>query len=157
MSIKTELIDINNQEENKDNIKKKKNYNKIKEKNIIDESCSIINPIIKKTIGVYYYIIHLVIILFGASILVFSNNIWYLLILINIVSIDCLAIIAFQKCPLTILEKKYLNTKLNLNYFFNNELYVYEKQLEFVIGIWSLLVIKIFTLIIMKSLKYNFN
>jgi hypothetical protein len=42
--------------------------------------CSITNPLLKKIIGNYYYTIHVILIISGCIVLLFSCNIGYLLI-----------------------------------------------------------------------------
>jgi hypothetical protein len=125
--------------------------------------CSITNPLLKKIIGNYYYTIHVILIILGCIVLLFSSNIGYLLVLLNIVLIDGLAMLSYHECPLTILEQKYLDTnmsnesKCNLNNLNINHKcsHVYESQVELIINLCTLLAIKILLLIIMKSFQFT--
>jgi hypothetical protein len=135
------------------------------EKNIIRQLCRISNPILKNIIGNYYYTIHVILILFGCIILLFSTNIFYLLILLNVLFIDGFAMLSYHECPITILEQKYLDTsmsiqsknnlnKLNINHKCSH---IYESQFELIINLCTLVMIKIFSIILMKSFKYTFH
>lgn len=125
--------------------------------------CSITNPLLKKIIGNYYYTIHVILIILGCIVLLFSSNIGYLLVLLNIVLIDGVAMLSYHECPLTILEQKYLDTnmsvesKCNLNNLNINHKcsHVYESQVELIINLFTLLAIKILLLIIMKSFQFT--
>jgi len=125
--------------------------------------CNITNPLLKKIIGNYYYTIHVILIILGCIVLLFSSNIGYLLVLLNIVLIDGVAMLSYHECPLTILEQKYLDTNmsseskcslnnLNINHKCSH---VYESQVELIINLFTLLAIKILFLIIMKSFQFT--
>ena len=125
--------------------------------------CNITNPLLKKIIGNYYYTIHVILISLGCIVLLFSSNIGYLLVLLNIVLIDGVAMLSYHECPLTILEQKYLDTNmsseskcklnnLNINHKCSH---VYESQVELIINLCTLLAIKILLLIIMKSFQFT--
>lgn len=123
------------------------------------------NPIIKKIIGSYYWILHIFIMLSCGIILLFDNNIYNLVILLNIACLDCIACIFLHDCPLTILEKKYLKTsivKKKTNLFKNANIFYkcdhrYEKTLEFLTNIVSFIVGKISFLLILKLLNITLN
>lgn len=125
--------------------------------------CRITNPLLKKIIGNYYYSIHVILIILGCIVLLFSSNIGYLLVLLNIVLIDGVAMLSYHECPLTILEQKYLDSnmsvesKCNLNNLNINHKcsHVYESQVELIINLCTLLAIKILFLIIMKSFQFT--
>jgi hypothetical protein len=125
--------------------------------------CLITNPFLKKLIGSYYFSIHVILIILGCIVLLFSNNIKYLLIILNIIFIDGLAMLSYHECPLTILEQKYLDTnmsiesKSNLNNFNINHncSHVYESQVELIINLFTLIAIKILSLILMKSFQFT--
>ena len=125
--------------------------------------CRITNPFLKKIIGSYYFIIHVILIILGCIVLLFSNNIKYLLIILNIIFIDGLAMLSYHECPLTILEQKYLDTNMsiesksnlnNLNINHNCS-HVYESQVELIINLFTLIAIKILSLILMKSFQFT--
>ena len=134
------------------------------DKNIMRNFCAISNPILKQTIGGYYFIIHIILILSGCIILLFTQNICYLLILMNVIFLDGFAMLSYHECPLTILEQKYLNTNMSKQSKTNfNELpihhncdHVYETQFELIINLCTLTIIKIFIIILMKSFRYSF-
>ena len=109
----------------------------------------------KKIVGNYYIYFHLLIMITGLTIILFSNKISYLLIVLLIICLDGITNIIFQDCPLTLLERKYCNMsmskfkniiykKLGINYKCNH---VYENQLEIIINCGCAVVLKIFILI----------
>jgi hypothetical protein len=92
----------------------------------------------------------------GILIILFSNNISYLLIVLLIICLDGIANILFQDCPLTLLEQKYckmsmskfkniIYRKLGINYKCNH---IYENQLEIIINVGCATVLKILVLIV---------
>lgn len=161
-------ININNEDtnhlENNNENSKHRLENLDKNKNIMRNFCAISNPFLKQTIGSYYFIIHIILILSGCIILLFTQNIWYLLIVLNIIFLDGVAMLSYHECPLTILEQKYLNTNMSKQSKTNlNDLpihhqcdHVYETQFELIINLCTLTIVKIFTIILMKSFHYTF-
>jgi len=113
--------------------------------------------------GLYYQILHSSIVYSILIILCFVNNIYYLLILLIILSLDSFCIIVLHNCPLTMLEHKYLGTSLlEEKIKFMNTLgiqyeisHTYEKQLELVTNTVCILVFKILLLIIVRYFGYN--
>jgi hypothetical protein len=108
---------------------------------------------------------HSILILLGCIILLFSNNIYYICLVLNVVFIDGIAMLSYHECPLTILEQKYLDTNMskqvketlnNLDILHNCN-HIYETQFELIINIVSLLIIKMFALIIMKSFSISLS
>ena len=74
---------------------------------------------------------------------------------------DTISIIAFHKCPLTILEKKYSGktgcekrheflTCLDIQYHCNDE---YEKQIELMINAWRIVVYKILVIVLLQTFR----
>jgi hypothetical protein len=135
------------------------------EKNPMRKLYTTMNPILKQVIGKYYFVAHIIIIFLGSTVILFSNNIYYLLIAINMVFMDTVAILSFHECPLTILEQKYINTnicnesktslnKLNIQH---NCMHIYESQVELMVNLWTLLCIKILGLIVMKIFSIQNN
>ena len=127
--------------------------------------CKNINPFLKRIIGHYYYIIHIILISLGCIVLLFSTNIFYLLIILNTIFLDGVAMLAYHECPLTILEQKYLNTNmskqskkklnnLDINHRCNH---IYESQFELIINLCTLVIIKLLIVIIMNSLHVSFK
>jgi hypothetical protein len=155
---------INKSKKDKKNNESKGLIKEILEKNKMRNVCLITNALMKKIIGSYYFIIHIILIFLGCIVLLFSSNIFYLLILMNIIFIDGVAMLSYHECPLTILEQKYLDTnmskqsKINLNNsnIFHNCDHIYESQFELIINLCTLLIVKVLSIIILKSLKYTF-
>jgi hypothetical protein len=143
----------------KDYLKKdkiKKIEKKVKNhKNIIRELSYPYRSFLDKTIGVYYGFIHGLIVFIGGCTVVFSSNLLYLAIILFIVSLDACAIICNHDCPLTQLEEKYfgLSGKRNTKEFLHKLGIVhkcdhlYESQLEFVINMWMIVVMKMLFII----------
>lgn len=130
-------------------------------RNVIREYSVSLSPFWKEMIGHYYLLLHNVIIILGCFIFLFSDNIFYLSALLNMIILDCICIVFAHDCPLTNLEKKYLNTSLveirqnslkdlGIVYECNHE---YEKQLELLINLWSFISLKIIFLILMNMLN----
>ena len=126
-------------------------------RNVIREYAKYFSPFLKKTIGHYYLLIHNIIIAVGCFVFFFSNHIFYLAVLLNIIILDCMSIVFIHDCPLTMLEKKYLDNSMvesrqksfkdmGIVYECDHE---YEKQLELLINLWSFISLKIFYIIIM--------
>ena len=63
----------------------------------------------KKIIGYFYKYIHFIFIFIIAFIFSFSSNIFHLIILLIIITLDGFSIVVFHGCPLTLMEQKYLN------------------------------------------------
>jgi len=113
--------------------------------------------------GNYYIFIHMVVGLLGGFIMLFSNKILWLIIIINVIILDSMAIVFLHDCPLTMLEKKYLgyNCVSNRRKLLSNQSILYEcshdyeMQLELLINMWMFAVVKVFFIIIlnMTSLK----
>jgi len=164
MSVDNEAIKLNIDYETEEK-REKETLNLDKKRNIMRDFCAISNPILKQTIGSYYFCIHIILILLGCMILLFTQNIYYLLIVLNVIFLDGVAMLSYHECPLTILEQKYLNTnmskqsKKNLNDLpIHHECgHVYETQFELIINLCTLTIVKIFTLILMKSFHYSFD
>jgi len=126
-------------------------------RNVIREYAKSFSPFLKKAIGHYYLLIHNIIIGVGCFVFFFSNRIFYLAVLLNMIILDCMSIVFIHDCPLTMLEKMYLDNSLvevrqksfkemGIVYECDHE---YEKQLELLINLWSFIALKIFYIIIM--------
>ena len=126
-------------------------------RNLIAEFLVNLIPVNKrKFIRTYYVYLHLIVMLFGLIIVLFSKKIFHLIIVLIVLCLDGLANILFQDCPLTILEKKYskmsmsklknrIYKKLGINYKCNH---IYENQLEMIINTISVTTIKIFVIVL---------
>jgi len=108
--------------------------------------------------GTYYMIIHYIFIVFGSFLLLFETDPWNLTILLIVISLDAFANVILHNCPLTALEKKYLNTSMsgqrkhllrNSGIMFKCH-NIYESQLELLINVWSLTAGKIFILLTLQ-------
>ena len=128
-------------------------------RNVVREFLNnVINKDLKsKILGSYYIIIHSLIMYFGMSIILFSNNIYHLFAILLFVSIDALSVVILHDCPITLLEKKYLDSSMaqlkeqqlkecNIVYKDNH---LYETQIELLINLASIIILKILVLIFM--------
>jgi len=145
------------QEKPEENEQKEVEEKNVLPRNIIREYAKSFSPFLKKSIGHYYLFIHHIIISVGCFVFFFSNRIFYLSVLLNMIILDCMSIVFIHDCPLTMLEKKYLDNSLvearqksfkdmGIVYECDHE---YEKQLELLINLWSFIALKIFYIIIM--------
>lgn len=162
-----------------DNKTKTKTKNKNKNKNklksfVIRDVTNYTLDIIKKSgiknsvIGFYYIFFHSIIIFLVGFTLLFTININHLIILLIIVSLDAFSVVVLHGCPLTILEQKYLGTngcdertnsfkQMGIFYTCRHE---YEKQIELLINVWTLIAGKCLSLLLFKlfNLKLkNYN
>jgi len=119
-----------------------------------------INPL-STVKGFYYYFLHFVIIGFICFVGIFSTNIIHLSMVLLIVSLDAWSVIVVHGCPLTLLEKKYLNSTSceqrkscfeNLNILFECD-HEYEKITELLVNVWSALATKIMAIICLNTFK----
>ena len=147
--------------------KQEKQQKRIKEveNTLVRQVGKYITPFLKNTIGIYYGWLHLFIMISSGIILLFNNNIYHLIILLNIVFLDCISCVFIHDCPLTPLENKYLRSslidwepflfsKMNILYKCNHR---YEITLEFLTNMLALIYGKINLLILMKLFKFNIN
>ncbi len=129
----------------------------------------VFHPVIEKYlkfhIGTYYTYLHLGIIILGAYIICFVNDLQYLTIFMIILSCNAFTNIILHDCPLSMLEQKYLDTSIvqtrikslkamNINY--ECDRYgQFESQLEFIINTASLCIFKMFFIIVYKHCFFN--
>ena len=152
--------------------KQKKTADKILENGdmgLISNNCirnfckNYVSSAFKLFLGTFYVSLHLAIIVSGIIIIIFTKNIYYLLILLNVCIIDGICLTVFHECPLTILEKRCLNTNMSLinkrilnnlkiNYKCNH---VYETQCDLIINVGSICIIKLLILILFEVFKIN--
>ena len=121
------------------------------------------NGIKKTSLGLYYILFHsLIIFLIGFN-LVFNVNVNHLIVLLIIVSLDAFSIVVLHGCPLTTLEQKYLGTNgcdertnqfKDFGIFYKCE-HEYEKQLELLINVWTLIAGKILVLIMIRIFNFK--
>jgi len=118
-----------------------------------------------KNLGLFYKYMHLLFIFIIGFITIFNNNVIHLCIVIVIISLDAISVILLHECPLTTLEKKYLKTtsceerrtffdKLNILYNCDHE---YEKQIELLINVWSIIAFKCLIIIFLKTFHFKLN
>ena len=121
------------------------------------------NGITRKLLGLYYQVIHYCIIVLCGFLIAFCNDPFYLIILLIVISLDAFSVVILHNCPLTILEQKYLKTSLvkertktikkaQIMYKCNHN---YEKQLELLTNVWSLVACKILIIMVMKTINKN--
>lgn len=131
------------------------------DKNILRETFAIIKPYFEFFIGGYYQSLHCGVAGFGIFVILFSCNLFYLIIILLMLSLDAFTITVLHDCPLTLLEKKYLQIsaaslrqktiqKLGIVYKCNH---LYEAQLEFVINAATITIFKILCIIVLRMLK----
>lgn len=123
------------------------------------------NGFTNKILGLIYTYVHYIIICSVAFIFSFNNNILHLCILLIIVSLDAFSIIVLHGCPLTHLEQKYLHTNTceersqllknaGIVYTCDHE---YEKQVELMINVWTLIAVKCLLLILFKTFNFKLH
>lgn len=106
-----------------------------------------------------YTLIHSTLIFLVGFSFIFSINIFHLIVVLIIVSLDAFSIVVLHSCPLTILEKKYMGEsssdirkkflkELGISYNCDHE---YEIQIEFMINVWILIAIKCLIVIFLKT------
>jgi len=108
-------------------------------------------------IGSYYYYLHFLITCLISFVLYFTTNVYYLTILLIIVSLDAYSIIVLNDCPLSALEKKYLGLSCvesrlyflsDFDIMYNNNNY-YNMTIDLIVNAWCLITIKILFLLAM--------
>jgi len=133
------------------------------------------NPIRRLSIFIYnyfkleninfkkYHIIHSIYIFLIIFIVLFNTNLFHLIILLIMMSLDAFSIVVFHKCPLTLLERKHLNINsykerkkfiknTGILYKCNHE---YEEQLELLINVWMLITSKCLIIIFLKMFNFK--
>ena len=130
---------------------------KVIKQNIIRDISNKCQPY-TKIWGYYYMYVHYFIMLACGTILLLDTNIFHLVMLLNVMMLDLLAIVICHDCPLTALEKKYLKKTLvgetkkqlrNLPICFNCT-HSYESTFEFLTNMALLIVLKLILLVFMR-------
>jgi len=122
-------------------------------------------PYLKPIIGCYYGILHISIMIIGAILLLFDNNIIHLWLLLTIISIDAMSCVILHNCPLTLLERKYLGVgwkgyqnkflkKLNIDFRCNHE---YEATIELLTNIGALTMFKLLFICVVNCFPISFT
>lgn len=144
--------------------KEKENQNDITNdinNNIIRKTANFIyNKLnLKNSNFIHYNFIHDLFIFFMAFIIIFNTNLFYLAIILFIISLDAFSIVVLHQCPLTILEKKYLKKtsceerkkilkNVGISYKCNH---YYENQIELLINAWLIVACKCLIIILFKT------
>jgi hypothetical protein len=114
-------------------------------------------------VGLFYKYIHFLFIFLIGFVAVFNNNIFHLIIILIIISLDALSVVILHECPLTKLEQKYLNTnscdersnhfkKAGIVYKCEHE---YEKQIELLINAWLIIALKCMLIIFLRTFNFK--
>ena len=130
-------------------------------KNIVSFAESV--GISSSLLGYYYQIYHYIIIFGGGFVILFNTNPYHLLVLLIIISLDAFANVVVHDCPLTTLERKYMNSSLahdrrehlfgaNICYTCNH---VYESQVELIVNMWTMVACKIIVILAKRSITPN--
>lgn len=155
--------DRENEDKEKENEDEKYNYPG--GYNIVRAMIYKFKPFIQSVIGMYYGIVHLLIVVLGVFIFLFSNNLCFLSVILVIIILDCSAIVALHNCPLTLLEEKYLkisgltvrrNILKNMGIVYQCT-HEYESQLELLINMWCFVSFKMFVIIITQMFNIRIN
>lgn len=150
-----------------DDTKTKTKKHKIKKREKIDINMNIVRQIshyLNKTFdfnklkGIFYFNIHLYLISVIGFITIFTTSVNVLVIVLLIVSLDAISIVFLHECPLTTMEKKYLGiTSCELRNEFLKKKGImykcehdYEKQIELLINIWTIIATKCLTILFLK-------
>lgn len=149
--------EVSNQLKNKiDTSIHKTIFNKSFVKNVLLDDYVVDN--IRYLIGSYYSLIHKLIMIAGLFLIVFSNDLFALICLLNILFLDSISNIIMYDCPLTLLEKSYLGYSFtssrlellqNIGIMYTNSR-VYDTQLEIIINVSAACIFKILCLCIMR-------
>ena len=139
--------------------------------NVIRKFSNFLNnnyPLKNVKYSIFYMVIHYIFIFIVAFVGVFNTNIFYLCILLIIVSLDAFSIVVLHECPLTTMERKYMNKsccdmkneylkKANISYNCDHN---YENQLEQLINVWMLIAGKCICILFFKTFNiklFNYN
>jgi len=146
---------------------KKKRHKPKKKREYIDVNTNVVRQIsiflndvfsLSKLKGVIYYNIHLYLIFVIGFITFFTTSVHVLLFVLIIVSLDAISIVFLHECPLTTMEKKYLGItsceirndllgKTGIMYKCDHD---YEKQIELLINVWTIIASKCLSIIFLK-------
>jgi hypothetical protein len=122
-------------------------------------------PYLKPIIGCYYGTIHILIMLIGATLLLFDNNVIHLCIMLICISLNALSCVIIHNCPLTLLERKYLGLgwkgfqnkvfkKIKIDFRCNHE---YETTIELLTNLGALTMFKILFICVMNCFPISFT
>jgi hypothetical protein len=146
---KKEKIDIKDKKEKIDT-----------DKNIIRQFARVFNSIFNfnRLKGAMYFDVHLYILFTIGFATLFTTSITVLIALLVIVSMDALSIVVLHECPLTTMEKKYLgisSCEIRNQFLYNAGImytcdHDYEKQIELLINVWTIIAAKCLSIIFLQ-------
>jgi hypothetical protein len=122
-------------------------------------------PYLKPIVGCYYGTLHICIMILGATLLLFDNNVIHLWLLLSTISVDAFSTVILHNCPLTLLERKYLGIgwkgfrtnffkKIKIDYRCNHE---YENTIELLSNLGALTMFKILLICVMHCFPVSFT
>lgn len=161
------INDLNQEVEEKH--KENNNYNKLfynsKLSKFVDSPrVQEIKKFLYKIPGIYYASIHSLFMLLIGLIIYFVTDKYFLCMTLLVISLDAFANVIFFDCPLSSLEKKYLQTSMietrlqsiqKWGMMYSNDK-CYDTQLEVIINGWTLCAAKILILIIFDWFNINY-
>ncbi len=108
--------------------------------------------------GAIYFNIHLYVLFIIGFATLFTTSISVLIVLLIIVSMDALSIVVLHECPLTTMEKKYLgitSCEIRNEFLYNAGImytcdHDYDKQIELLINVWTMIAAKCLTIIFLQ-------
>lgn len=149
--------------EKKDNIIKSQKIDT--DKNVVRQITNYLNSVfnLNKLKGELYFYIHIYIMFIICFVSFFTTSVSVLLIVLIIVSLDAISIVFLHECPLTTMEKKYLGTtscemrneRLNNAGIMYNCDHDYEKQIELMVNVWTMIATKCISIIFLQMFNYK--
>ena len=135
------------------------------DQNVVRQITNYLNSVfnLNKLKGELYFYIHIYIMFVICFISFFTTSVNILIIILIIVSLDAISIVFLHECPLTTMEKKYLgitscemrNQRLNNAGIMYNCEHDYEKQIELLINVWTMIATKCISIIFLQMFNYK--
>lgn len=129
-------------------------------KNVIRQFGNLFNDIFSfnKLKGVLYMNLHFYMMFVIGFATLFTTSVATLIALLVIVSMDAFSIVILHECPLTTMEKKYLgitSCEIRNEFLYNSGImytcdHDYEKQIELLINVWTLIAGKCLAIIFLQ-------
>ena len=157
-------VEENHQENNKNDNYNKLFYNSLLFKFVHSPRVQKIKKFLYTIPGIYYAAVHSLFMVLIGIIVFFVTNKSFLCMTLLVISLDAFANVVFFDCPLSSLEKKYLNTSMietrlqsiqKWGMMYANDK-CYDTQLEVIINGWTLCAAKILILIIFDWFNINY-
>lgn len=109
--------------------------------------------------GLFYRNLHFIFMIMTALCVCFVNHVGYLVVLLLIISITFAANVIMQNCPLTLLEERYMNTSLILEYrkymqsagFGYTNASTKEQQMDTLVTTFSMIAVKLMVIMLMRE------